>query len=197
MKNIQSFSKRLAQVARLRRNEEYDSAFVEVEKMLKAWPGNPRLHIEWATLVQLMEEPKQSLQAAKESLRQAIDFDAESPSAAIELAHFLDNVEDSPKAAAKVFAEAVALARSSLIQGLIGQAKALIQLDQRDEARKCLVELLSLSEGTTVSGDLSNGAMPDIILRSRQGQVSSLHLKGPFADEIEELANEVLLNRSA
>ena len=43
-----------------------------------------------------------------------------------ELGHFLDGVDDDPRAASKAYADGVAAARRLLIEGLIGQAKALL-----------------------------------------------------------------------
>ena len=66
--------------------------------------------------------------------------------AAIELGHFLDNVEDDPAAAAKAFGQGITAARHLLIEGLLGQAKSLIQLDKREEAVRCLVEAHQLAD---------------------------------------------------
>ena len=107
--------------------------------MREAWPGNSYLHILWASLVQLQESPAHSLEEAKQALQQAIDLDRSSPAGPIELGHFLDAVEDDPLAASKAFAEGAALARKLLIEGLIGEAKALLQLDNKQAAMQaCL-----------------------------------------------------------
>src|SRR5437867_114650 len=115
MSNLRGFKQKLSTVSRLWEEREYDSALAEVESLLKSWPGNPHVHVLWASLVQLQEGPKHDLDEAKQALQQAVELDKGSPAGAIELGHFLDNVEDDPNAAAKVYAEGVALARQLLI----------------------------------------------------------------------------------
>lgn len=176
MKSTRSFKQKLSHVFRLWNEEDYDTALGEVESLLSDWPGNARLHILWASLVQLQEKPKHSLEEVKQALQQAIDLDDASPASAMELGHFLDEVEDDPRAAAKVYAETVALARRFLIEGLIAQAKTLLQLDKKEEAKRCLLELLSLTNGGSSSKQPANG---------------------PYVAQIEELVHEVLVNRSA
>ena len=198
MSGMRTFKQRLSRIFRLSNQNDYDKALGEVENLLTEWPGNAHLHTLWASLLQLQEKPKHDLDEVKRALQQAIDLDKSSPASAIELGHFLDEVEDDPHAAVKVYAEAVVQARRFLIEGLIGQAKALLQLDKREEAMKCLVELLSLT--TTASSSKrsrTERAAPDIIFRAPTGHVSSFQLNGPYAAQIEELVNEVLVNRSA
>jgi tetratricopeptide (TPR) repeat protein len=167
MSSLRAFKQKLAAISRLWESEDYDAALAEVDELRKTWPGNAHLHIMWASLVQLQEDPKHNLDEAKQALQHAIEFDDSSPAPAIELGHFLDAVEDNPRAAAKAFAEGVALARQQLLEGLIGQAKALLQLNKRKEAVRCVREALRVE------------------------------LKGPIAEEIEELLSEVLASRSA
>lgn len=197
MSGMRTFKQRLSRVFRLSNENDYDKALGEVENLLTEWPGNAHLYILWASLVQLQETPKQGLDEVKQALQHAIDLDKSSPGGAIELGHFLDEVEDDPQAAVKVYAEAVVQARRLLIEGLIGQAKALLQLDKRQEAVKCLVELLSLTTAPSSKRPQTERATPDIILRSPTGHVSLFQLNGPYAAQIEELVNEVLFNRSA
>ncbi len=195
---MRSFKHKLSNVFRLWNDKDYDTALDEVESLLNAWPGNARLHVLWASLVQLQDNPKHSLEAVKRALQQAIDLDEASPAGAMELGHFLDEVQDDPRAAAKMYAEAVAQARRLLIEGLIAQAKTLLQLDKKKETMKCLLELLSLTKtGSSSKRPKSERAAPDIIFRSPMGQVSTFQLNGPYAAQIEELVNEVLVNRSA
>jgi tetratricopeptide (TPR) repeat protein len=129
MNGTGSFTKGLADVLALWEDGKYDRALKRLEEVRKAWPGNPQLHVWWSRLVQLQDEPTHSLSDAKRALQQAIELDKQSPAAAIELGHFLDNVEDDPQAAAKAFAQGITAARHLLIEGLLGQAKSLIQLD--------------------------------------------------------------------
>jgi tetratricopeptide (TPR) repeat protein len=117
--------------------------------------------------VQLQDEPTRTLADAKRTLQQAVELDNTSPAAAVELGYFLDNVEDDPKAAARAFTQGIAAARHLLIEGLLGQAKALIQLDKREDAVRCLVEAYQLADAERATG------------------------KGPFAGRIEELLTEL------
>ncbi len=174
MINLRAFKQKLSTVSRLWEAKEYDRALAEVEALLKAWPGNAHLLVVWASLVQLQEEPRHQLGEAKQALLQAIELDKESPAAAIELGYFLDNVEDDPRAAAKVYAAAVAAARRLLIDGLIGQARAFRQLEKREEFLRCLLEALHLAEFE-----------------------HSIQLNGPYAEQIQELLDELATDRSA
>src|SRR5262249_13629893 len=136
-------------------------------------PGNSHLNVLWAKLVQLQEKPTHPLSDARRALQQAIELDKQSPEAAIELGHFLDNVGDDPQAAAKAFAQGIAAARHLLIEGLLGQARSLIQLDKKDDAARCLIEALHLADAE----------------RSPK--------KGPFTGRINELLAELGMMQSA
>jgi tetratricopeptide (TPR) repeat protein len=197
MSHVRAFKQKLSTVNRLWEKKDYDTALAEVEELRKVWPGNAHLHILWASLVQLQEDPKYSLHEAKKALQQAVELDESSPAGAIELAHFLDAVEDNPQAASKSYTEGVAVARQLLIEGLMGQAKALLQLGRRDDCIQSLmkvVHILQLEPRSKRKEPGNNGA--DIILRSLVGQVYALQLKGPFAEQIEEILNEALSTRS-
>jgi hypothetical protein len=145
MSNLREFKQKLATVSRLRKEKEFDTALAEVESMLHRWPGNAHLHILWASLVQLQQEPKHELDEAKQALQQAVELDKGSAAALIELAYFLNNVEDNPQAAARVYAKGVSAARQLLLDGLIGQAKVFLELDKREEFQRCLEEILPLA----------------------------------------------------
>lgn len=153
-----SFIRGLADVRALQSDEKYDRALKRVEEMQKTWPGNAHLLVLWARLVQLQEEPTHSLNEVKRSLQQAIELDKDSPEAAFELGYFLDSVEDDPNSAAKAFAQGIASARHHLIEGLLGQAKSLIQLDRREDAIRCLVEAHHLADAERFpkKGDLTD-----------------------------------------
>lgn len=198
MKSTRSFKQKLSQVFRLWKKEDYDAALGEVESLLTDWPGNAQLHMLWANLVQLQENPKHDLEEVKQTLQQALDLDEDSPAAALELGHFLDKVEDDARAAAKLYAQAVAQARRLLIEALIAQAKTLLPCDKREEALRCLLEVVSLTQGESSA---QRTTLPisasDIIFRSPTGQVALFQLRGPYAAEIEALINEVLVPRSA
>jgi tetratricopeptide (TPR) repeat protein len=186
MKSTRSFKKQLSEVQRLWGEGQYDRALDEVEGLLRSWPGSARLHILWASLVQLQENPAQGLDEVKKVLQRAVAIDPDSPAGALELGHFLDAVEDNPRAASKVFAEAILLARRLLIDGLLGQTKALLQLKKREEALRCLTELLYLAEiDSSAAG--SDKAVPNPVGRKN----------GPLAHQLEDLLREAFVNRSA
>jgi hypothetical protein len=62
----------------------------------------------------------------------------------------------------------------------MGQARAYIQLDKRDDALKCLLEVLRLTEAESARHGKSDG-VPG----------------GPYAEQIEELLNRVLARHLA
>jgi predicted Zn-dependent protease len=167
MNGVGAFTKGLSDVMALWKDRKYDRALKRVDELRKTWPGSPQLHVMWADLVQLQEETTHTLEDARRALQQAVELDKQSPAAAIVLGSFLDNVEDDPEAAAKVFAQAVAAARHHLIEGLLGQARSLTQLERGEEAVRCLVEAHRLADAEPTSR------------------------KGPIADRIEELLKEL------
>jgi tetratricopeptide (TPR) repeat protein len=187
----QPFKKSLSRILRLWEREDFDAALSEVDALLQEWRGNSQLQIWRASLIQLQDSPSQTLEAAKQALQQAVDLDPSSPAASIELGHYLDSVEDNPKAAAKAFSKAIMEARRLLIEGLIGQARALLQLDRKEEVLKSLAELLDLAAATEAKRPRRvNG--PDIITRSPNGRIAMLEMKGPYGEQIKQLVNEAL-----
>jgi tetratricopeptide (TPR) repeat protein len=197
MSHLRAFKQKLSTINRLWEDKDYDRALAEVEGLLKDWPGNGYLNILWANLVQLQEDPKHRLEEAKKALQQAIELDKSSPASAIELGHFLDAVEDNPQAASKYYTEGVTVARELLIEGLMGQAKALLQLDRREDCLQSLMEVLHVLQfDPTSKRHKSRGTGTNITFESPAGQVYTLHLKGPFAEQIKEMLDEVLSARS-
>jgi lipopolysaccharide biosynthesis regulator YciM len=198
MNNLRGLKQKLSLVSRLWEEKDYDTALAEVESLLKIWPGNAHLHVLWASLVQLQEDPKHDLDEAKQALQRAVELDKGSPAAAIELGHFLDNVEDDPQAAAKAYAEGVTTARQLLIEGLIGQANAFRQLEKKEEFRRCLLEVLHLAQFETGGKRTKpEEAGADILFKSPNGYFYAGQLKGPYAEQIEDLLSEVAADRSA
>jgi lipopolysaccharide biosynthesis regulator YciM len=178
--------------------EDYDKAFAAVEALLETWPGNAHLYILWASLVQLQENPKCDLDEAKQALQHAVELDKGSSAAAIELGRFLDNVEDDPQAAVKVYAEGVASARQLLIEGLIGQAKAYRQLEKKEEFVRCLLEVLHLARFEMGSKQTkADEPGSDVIFESPRGSFHAVQLKGPFAEQIQDLLSDLVADRSA
>jgi tetratricopeptide (TPR) repeat protein len=196
VRSTRSFKQKLAKVFRRWRDEQYDLALSDVEELLKSWPGSAQLYILWASLVQLQESPSHRLEEAKQALQQAVEIDTNSPAAAIELGHYLDTVEDNPRAATKFFSEGIRSARRLLMDGLLGQARALLQLGKRADALKCLMEWLYLANiDTPPAGSKSANGAPDILLRDSTGQILALQLRGPFAVKIEELLQQLFPER--
>ena len=196
MSNLRGFRQKLSTISRLWAEKDYDTALDEVESLLAIWPGNPHLHVLWASLVQLQEDPKHDLEKARGALEQAVDLDRTSPAAAIELGHFLDNVEDDPQAASKVYADGVEAARQLLIDGLIGQAKALQQLGKREKCLRCLLEVLHLARFETGTKRTKAGnSAGDILFESPMGPFYGIQIKGPYADQIQDLLSEVVMDR--
>ncbi len=198
MSNLRGFKQKLSTVSQLWEDKDYDAALAEVESLLHSWPGNAHLHILWASLVQLQEEPKHELDEAKQALLQAVELDKDSPAAAIELGHYLDNVEDDPQAASKTYAQGVAAARRLLLDGLIGQAKALRQLDKKEEFLRCVMEALQLARFETAPKRSKAGeSEADIIFESPTDHFHLIQLKGPHAEQIQDLLSELTASRSA
>jgi tetratricopeptide (TPR) repeat protein len=197
MNGTRAFKQKLSKIARLREAGDYDSALAAADELLKSWPGNQQLYILWASLVQLQDRPTHSLDEAKRALQFAADVD-DSADGLIELGYFLDAVEDDPKAASRAFSKAASTARRQLIDALLGQARALLQLGKRDEALRCVLEALYLAEvGTAARNGKSTDRTPDILLRDPTGRILGFQLKGPFASKFEDLVKDLLLTRSA
>jgi tetratricopeptide (TPR) repeat protein len=171
----------------------FDAALDLVDSMRAAWPGNARLAVLWARLVQLQERPTHDLAEAKAALHDAIAFDKGSAAAAIELGYFLDNVEDDPREASKAFADAVAFARQQLLDGLIGQAKALRQLPKQAEFLHCVEEILHLARFEQRRKGTKKSSAADVYVKSPKGNVQfAVQFKGPHAEDIEELLGELV-----
>jgi tetratricopeptide (TPR) repeat protein len=194
MKNIREFKQRLSTVSRLWDKQQYDAALAEVESLQQSWPGNGHLFVLWASLVQLQERPKNSLGEAKEALKQAMELDRSSPANAIDLGHFLDAVEDDPLAASKAFADGVALARQQMLEGLIGQAKALLQLNKEEEAIRCVQEMLRLLPlESSTKRNKSN--VPHGARISQSHSADQKRSNGVITDQVRELLSEVFAGR--
>jgi tetratricopeptide (TPR) repeat protein len=188
MSSLRAFKQKPSAVSRLWQETDYDAALAQVEELRKAWPGNGHLHILWASLVQLQEHPRHGLDEAKQALQQAIELDRSSPAGAIELGHFLDAVEGNPQAAAKAYSEGVLAARQLLLDGLIGQAKALLQLGKSADALRCVLEVVHL---------LPFEPGPRRSKSQARDTLRPLPLNGLAVDHIEELLSEIFASRSA
>jgi tetratricopeptide (TPR) repeat protein len=192
MNSLRGFDQKLVAVSRHWDDADYDSALAEVEQLLEKWPGNGHLHILWASLVQLQEDPKHPLEEAKQALQRAIDLDRSSPAAAIELGHFLDAVDDDPRAASKAYSGGVVKARHLLIEGLIGQAKVLLQMGKKGDALECIREVLhSIRFDPKTKRGKAEESNPDLPFGSVMGDLVGIQLDGPYANQIEELLSEL------
>jgi hypothetical protein len=135
MKPTSSLTRGLAHVRREWRAGRFAEALHEVSRLLDAWPDNPHLLVLWSDLVQLQdEEPIPSFGEVRLTLERAAALDEESPETWFELASFVDNVQDDPTTAAKYYEKAIDVSKRFLVEALLGQAKALTQLDRKDEA---------------------------------------------------------------
>lgn len=66
MMSSRAFQQKLSSVLRHWGDKQYDAALRDVDDMLKSWPGNSQLHVLWASLVQLQDEPSHTLDEAKQ-----------------------------------------------------------------------------------------------------------------------------------
>ncbi len=164
MRSTQNYRTRLAQISRLWAEQDYDAALSNVEDLSSQWPGNAHLRVLWSNLIQLQHKPQHDLSEARQALRQAIDLDETSPEAAIELGHYLHNVEDNARGAAKAFSAAAANARSLLVEALVGEARALIELGKKEDARHRLLEVLHVTgaSGASQSSDVRSQVTAEI-----------------------------------
>jgi len=193
MTKTRSLKQKLAQVDRLWSDTKFGQALSEVEKLMKAWPGSAHLLILWASLVQLQDKTDHTLDDAKKALQSAIEMDRTSPAGFIELGQFFDSVEDNPQEASKAFSEGVALARQLLIEGLLGQAKSLMQLSKREEAIKCIIESLQLTNRSRPQkGAKAQGSVSLVDLKKPVGPILGVQLGGSFGSEIESILNDAL-----
>ncbi|MGO9114180.1 MAG: hypothetical protein ACLP9L_33620 [Thermoguttaceae bacterium] len=193
MNKARSLKQKISKVHGLMAQRQYDTALRQVEELLVRWPGNSQLHILWATLVQLHDAPLHTLDDAKQALQTAAALDESSPSAPIELGHFLDAVEDNPHAASKAFSDGIRTARRLLIDALLGQARALLQLNKREEAIACLIESLYLTNlSSSANRRRSPRTVPGVLCQEPSGPTFRLPLTGAFGSEIEGLLADVL-----
>ena len=196
MSVVRTFQQDLAKIARFWEAADYDAALDRVEEARKAWPGNAHFQILWASLVQLQDDPKHTLDEAKQAIQQAVEWDETSPAGSIELGHFLDRVENDPDGATQAYARGIALARNLLIDGLIGQAQALLQVDRADEAFRHVLELLHLHNFERTAAGPTAGDL-DVSHTLRASGLSPDKLQSPSVQQVEELLDQVLARRSA
>ena len=192
MNSQRSYKQGLAAVSRLWEQNDYVAALAKVEEMRAAWPGNSHLHVLWASALELQKKPTHGLDEAKQALQLACEFDQTSPAGPIELGYFLDGVEDNPQAAAESFADGIALARKLLCEGLIGQAKAYLHLGKREECVGCVMEVLEvLEQEARAKRGWADHPDLDFVLGLKALPAYVSHLKGPFAEPLRELLEDV------
>jgi tetratricopeptide (TPR) repeat protein len=140
MKATSSFKQGAAKLARESAARRFGRALQVVDELLQEWPDNPQLLVWRAELVQLQEgDDGPGLSEAKASLQRAAELQG-SPDALIELGHFLFAVEDDARAACKQFDRAITQCKKFLKDALLGKAKALAELERRQEALACLAQ---------------------------------------------------------
>lgn len=196
MSRAASFKHRLAKIHDRCAKAEYDAALEDLDALRRDWPGNAQVELLWATVVQLQHSPAHSLEEVKSALQRAVELEPNSPAPPLEFGHYLDNVEDNPKAAAKAFGEAADSARRMLIDALLGRAAALLQLGRKAEAVQCLAESLYLTNTAKPAPD-HVPSIPDVVTRDNAGWLHLFRLQGPFAIRIDELLQELSRRRSA
>jgi tetratricopeptide (TPR) repeat protein len=153
MSQVASLKRGLSHVWKAWREERFDLALNEVNRLLEKRPDNSQLLVLRAELAQLQEDGGPSLREVREELTLAVALDPRSPNALIELGYFHSAVEDDAEAASKSFRKAIKLCRDLLKEALLGQAEVLLELERDDEARTCLLEAVQL---------ISSNGRPDL-----------------------------------
>ena len=93
-------------------------------------------------------------------------------------------MKDDPQGTAKAFGEGIDHARKLLVEGLLGQARAYLQLDKKPAAVKCVGEaLMVLNMDTWKPGKVD--------LQLMLHQEDKAGRGGNFQREIEELLEEI------
>lgn len=135
------FKKVVARIRRAWRDGERRRAFDEVNRALEIHPDNPKLLIMRAALLLLQDDDEDlpPLNASKEDLEHALEFDDESIDALIDLGHFVSVHEDDAREAAKHFDKAVHLSVDMLTRALVGLAEAQFELEQNVKASHSLM----------------------------------------------------------
>jgi tetratricopeptide (TPR) repeat protein len=163
MKPTSSLTRGLAAVRRDWRAGRFIKALREVSRLLETWPDNPHLLVLWSNLVQLQDdEPTPSLEEAQAAQERASELDEESPETWLELANFVDAINDDPATAVKHYQKAIGLSKRLLVESLLGQAKALSELGQKQEALAFLAEAYNIQN--VLNGKSPVGAHVDEIL---------------------------------
>lgn len=174
MTSAKSFKERVSRINKYWQESSYDRAFAKADDLRSEHPDNPQALVMWASLLQLLDESEYSLDDAKKALRQAMDFDDASPVPAIELGHFLDAIEDDPKAASHTFMRAISQARNLLVEALIGNAKCLLQLNRRSDAIRCLLDALQVSKTGTINRNGSSKPKIDSAASDIEGLIEAM-----------------------
>ena len=198
MSNLRGFKQKVSTVSRLWEEQDYDYGVSRSRVLAQslAWECASARPLGKPGATARGSEAR--LDEAKQALQQAVELDKGSPAAAIELGHFLDNVEDDPQAAAKAYAEGVSIARQLLIDGLIGQAKAFRQLDRREDFLRCLLEVLHLARFEAGPKRPRRKSLGQTSYSSRQRVTSTpSNSTAPYAEQIQDLLSEVVADRSA
>ena len=152
---MSTFRRKLSAVRAAERKGDYAKALAALDALIEEWPGNSTLLVHRAMLIQLQDGAGPPLSEAKQALQAAHELDEKLPSAMIELAQFELSVKDDAAAAYEGFSEAAAVCSRLLIETLLGQAKALMEMDRRSEAFDCLARVRWL-QNAKVNGDAAS-----------------------------------------
>lgn len=132
--------KGLERVHRAEKAGRVDQALAELDRLMTVSPENPTLLLLRAELIQLGSASAPPLSEAKDCLRLAAELESDSPAGWLELGHFAFAVEDDAKGALRSFDRAIRLCQEMLTDAWAGKAKALAQLQHREEALACLAK---------------------------------------------------------
>jgi tetratricopeptide (TPR) repeat protein len=163
MKPVSSLTRGLATVRRDWRAGRYAEAFQQATRLLDLWPDNPHLLVLWSSLVQLQDSQAPPLKKAEAALERAAALDEESPEPWFELATFADAVSDDPSTATRHYEKAITLSKRFLVEALLGKAKALSQLDRKQEALACVAEAYGVQHAH--NGKMADTQTGDILER--------------------------------
>jgi tetratricopeptide (TPR) repeat protein len=147
--------KGLTKVWRDWREQRFDRALAEVERLIRDRPDNAQLLVIRSQLIRLQgdEDGTRTLDDARDDLEAAATLDEQSPIPLIELGYFRYAIDDDAKAALTPLRRATARCRQLLRESLFGQAGALEELGRAAEAEDCLRQALMLSPRDGGTGD--------------------------------------------
>ena len=138
--------KKLKDIERLLKENQYSNALLIVNKLLEKYPFLTRLLLLKGRLIQLLDEESElgELQDALDALESAVELDSESIDALNELAMFRHVVEDKHDEAMLLFEKSIAKSFQFLEEAYPGKARCLFDKDRIFESLNCLNEGLQV-----------------------------------------------------